>query len=286
MKIRLSGVHTGRGADGPNLIETARRVEGLGFELLWTPEHTVVPESYAPKYQSRSGRLTNPTDDRPSPLVWLAYASAATTRLRLGTGVLLLALRNPVLLAKDIATLDRLSGGRLMLGIGLGWMREEFDALGSTWDDRAARTEEYVNVMRTLWQSRATRFSGAFVKFEPLYCKSYSASAKWRSDTHRGSQRGSSPERAGRIGDGFFPLPRPGDDLMRLIALMREEAESVGRDPSAIEITTQGPIDADRMARMDALGVARYVIYADPDIVSDAGRIRDLCAMAARWMED
>ena len=286
MKIGLSGLHTGRGADGPNLVETARRVEDLGFESLWTPEHAVVPKSYAPKYQfAPAGRIANPTGARPSPLVWLAYASAATTRLRLGTGVLLLALRNPVLLAKDIATLDRLSGGRLMLGIGLGWMREEFDALGSTWDDRVARTEEYVNVLRTLWQPGAAQFSGAFVKFGPLYCNPTPLRPSGVPILIAGHSEAAA-RRAGRIGDGFFPLPRQNDDLVRLIALMREEAESVGRDPSAIEITTQGPIDADLMARMEALGVARYVIYADPDIVSDGRRMRDLCATAARWMED
>jgi probable F420-dependent oxidoreductase len=286
MKLGLTGLQTGRGADGQGVIEVARTIEDLGFESVWTTEHAVVPEDYAPKYPyNPSGRLANAGDvERPAPLLWLAYAGAATSRLRLGTGVLLLALRNPVLFAKDAATLDRLSGGRLILGVGIGWMREEFEAVGSNWKNRVARTEEYIEVIRALWRQGPTAFAGEFVNFAPLHCSPRPSQATGVPILIAGHSDAAA-RRAGRIGDGYFPLGRTDEDLVKLIALMKEEAEAAGRDPSAIEITTQGPWDPHLIARMEAIGVSRHVIFnTDPEVVDNPRKLEKLSVDISTWL--
>ena len=106
-----------------------------------------------------------PSTPIPDPLVWLAYVASITTSLRLATGILILPQRNPVVLAKELATLDHLSGGRVELGIGVGWLEEEFAALGVPWARRGARTDEYVGAMRALWASDGADFDGEFASF-------------------------------------------------------------------------------------------------------------------------
>lgn len=286
MKLGLTGLQAGHGADGPRVIELARTIEELGFESVWTTEHVVMPETYDSKYPyNPSGKLPNSGEvERPAALLWLAYASAATTRLRLGTGVLLLGVRNPVLFAKESATLDRLSGGRLLLGVGLGWMREEFAAAGIPWKDRAARVEEYVAVLRTLWGPGPASYSGDFVSFEPVRSSPHPVQPGGVPILIAGHSEAAA-RRAGRIGDGYFPLGRPEADLVKLIALMREEAEAAGRDPSRIKITTQGPGGEDLIARMESIGVDRHVIFnTDPEVVDDPRKLEKLSTGVRRWL--
>ncbi len=131
----------------------ARAAEAAGFESLWTVEHVVVPKGYESTYPyDPSGRMPGGEDMAiPDPLIWLSYVAAATSAIRLATGILIVPQRNPVVLAKELATLDMMSGGRLELGIGVGWLEEEFDAIGVPFAGRGARTDEYVAAMRALW---------------------------------------------------------------------------------------------------------------------------------------
>jgi probable F420-dependent oxidoreductase len=192
-------------------------------------------------------------------LIWLAYVAAATTRIRLGTGILILPQRNPLVLAKAVATLDRLSGGRVDLGIGVGWLREEFDALGVPFERRGARTDEYVEVMRRLWREPSTAFSGEFTAFGEL--NSYPKPASPNGvPIHVGGHSEAAARRAGRIGDGFFPGRGEGHGLEHLLATMSAAAKDAGRDPAAIEITSGGSLDLDSVKRAADLGVARYTI--------------------------
>ncbi len=145
----------------------ARLVEELGCESVWVVEHAVMCVDYASAYPyDPSGR--SPFSSNvvlPDPLVWLSYVAAATRRIRLATGILILPQRNPVLLAKAVASLDRISGGRMLLGVGVGWVREEAEAVGTAFEERGRRTDEYLEVMRTLWRERPASFRGLQLDF-------------------------------------------------------------------------------------------------------------------------
>src|SRR4051794_19841615 len=167
MKFGLMFANAGPFAEPENAIGVAQLVEELGFESLWTVEHVVVPAGYASSYPySPDGRMPGGEDVAlPDPLIWLAYVGAATTRLRLATGILILPQRNPVILAKELATLDRLTGGRVELGVGVGWLEEEFNALAIPFAGRGKRTDEYIDVLRRLWREPETAYDGTFTRF-------------------------------------------------------------------------------------------------------------------------
>jgi probable F420-dependent oxidoreductase len=261
MKFGIAFANAGPLGDPETAVGLARLAEELGFESLWTVEHVVVPTGYASTYPySADGRM--PGGDQVAiadPLIWLAYVAAATTRIRLATGILILPQRNPLVLAKAVATLDRLSGGRVELGIGVGWLREEFDALGVPFERRGARTDEYVEVMRRLWREPATTFSGEFTNFGELnsYPKAASPSGV---PIHIGGHSEAAARRAGRIGDGFFPGRGEGHGLDALLGIMRAAAVDAGRDPDAIEITSGGGLDLESVKRSADIGVDRYTI--------------------------
>jgi probable F420-dependent oxidoreductase len=260
MKFALGYANAGPFAEPENAIALARLLEELGFESLWTVEHVVVPSGYQSTYPySENGRMPGGESVAiPDPLIWLTFVGAATTTLRLATGILILPQRNPVILAKELATLDRLTSGRVELGIGVGWLEEEFDALGVPFEQRGKRTDEYVEVLRKLWREPESSFDGAFARFAPLksFPKPVSADGP---RIHIGGHTPTAARRAGRIGDGFFP-GRGGDELIALIDEMRASARTVGRDPDAIEITGGGMPDLDGVKQAADLGVARFVI--------------------------
>ncbi len=157
----------------PDMAAALGRIaEEHGFESIWTVEHVVVPAGYESQYPySPTGRMPGPEESPiPDPLIWLTWVGAATTTLRLATGILILPQRNPVILAKELATLDVLSGGRVELGVGVGWLREEFDALGIPFEERGARTDEYVEALRTLWHDEEPCFYGTFASFDRAKC--------------------------------------------------------------------------------------------------------------------
>ena len=167
MKFGIAFANTGPFATPDGATAIAHAAEEAGFESLWAVEHVVVPKEYASTYPySRDGKMPGGSDfDIPDPLVWLTWVAAQTTTLRLGTGILILPQRNPVVLAKEAATLDVMSSGRLLLGVGIGWLEEEFDILGVPFADRARRTDEYVEAMRALWSQDLPTFSGDTVSF-------------------------------------------------------------------------------------------------------------------------
>ena len=154
MKFGLRYCNTGDYVDPAKAVALAQAAEEAGFESMWTVEHTVVPAAYESTYPyAASGKMAGGKDDflLPDPLIWMAYVAAATRRVKLATGIMILPQHNPVVVAKQVATLDHLSGGRVLLGIGVGWLKEEFDALGVPFDDRGRRTDEYMQAMRELW---------------------------------------------------------------------------------------------------------------------------------------
>src|SRR6202048_1110277 len=170
MRRGLHALGIGSGADRAVIDAVASAADGCGFATLWAGEHVVMVDRSASRYPySDDGVIAVPAEaDWLDPMIALAFAAAASSRIGVATGVLLLPEHNPVVVAKQAASLDRLSGGRLTLGVGVGWSREEFNALGVPFERRAARTAEYVAAMRTLWRDDVASFEGEFVRFDSV----------------------------------------------------------------------------------------------------------------------
>jgi probable F420-dependent oxidoreductase len=256
--VAFANVFTFAEPDAARAIATA--AEEAGFESLWTVEHVVVPADYRSQYPyDPSGRMPAPDDmPLPDPLVWLAFAAAATSRIRLGTGIAILPQRNPVIAAKEVATLDRLSGGRVLLGVGAGWLKEEFEALGVPFERRGQRLDEHIGAMRALWAGERASYDGELVHFQA--CTMSPRPEAGRVPIHIGGHTDVAARRAGRLGDGFFPGTTDAEHLAHILGVMRGAAEEAGRDPDAIEVTTGGPLDVDGIRRLRDLGVHRLTI--------------------------
>ncbi len=249
----------------------AKAAEDAGLESLWTVEHVVVPEGYASPYPySADGKMPGNDERAPitDPLAWISFMAAMTETVKLATGILILPQRNPVVLAKEAATIDVLSGGRLILGVGIGWLAEEFDAIGVPFDERVARTEEHMEALRALWSDDET-FEGPFTKFRDA--RSYPKPAQAGGiPLVVGGHTKAAARRAGRIGDGFFPARA--QNLAELVDECRRAAKDAGRDPDAIEITTGGVPSVDHAKQLADLGVSRLVVPPPSFMPDDMGR--------------
>ncbi|MDG1267054.1 MAG: LLM class F420-dependent oxidoreductase [Ilumatobacter sp.] len=254
-------------------LEVCRRADAAGFESLWGGEHVIMPTSIESPYPyTPDGKIpAEPETPIPDPLIWLAFAAAAAPGLRLGTCILIVPQRNPLILAKELATLDRLSGGRVELGLGVGWMKEEFDALGVPWARRGARNDEYVEAMRALWAGPHAEFHGDFVDFAPATCSP--RPIQKRIPVLVGGDSEAAISRAVRMADGYFPGEGDIDRLAGLIERLRVASEKAGRDPAEIEVNAMfGTQMADPVAGVEQLrdaGVGRVMVpaffFAGPD---------------------
>ena len=262
MKFGLRYCNTGRYVDPAKAVELVQAGEEAGFESAWTVEHTVVPGGYASAYPyCEDGKMAGGVNDipLPDPLIWMAYVAARTTKINFATGILILPQHNPVITAKQIATLDLMSGGRILIGIGVGWLREEFEALGVPFEARGRRADEYILAMRELWQAERPSFSGEFVSFKDAYCRPQPL--RGRVPIIVGGDSNAAARRAGRLGDGYFPAR--GLPLER-IELARQTAFEEGRDPDALEITVAAPDDLETLPEFAKAGVARVLVPVSP----------------------
>jgi probable F420-dependent oxidoreductase len=268
-------------------VELAGAAEAVGFESLWTLEHVVWPESYESEYPySRSGKMPgDPAASIPDPLIWLSWVGARTSRIRLGTGILILPQRNPLVVAKALATLDDLSGGRAEAGIGVGWLREEFDALGVPFERRGARTDEYIDAMRAVWSRQSARFSGEFVNFEGVNVNPKPVNQSIPITI--GGHSVAAARRAGRTGNGFMPGRAIPEELTSLFDEVRRTAEEHDRDPESIILSAGHRLGIGEEAgrgieELAALGVTRMVVPAflllRPDLDTAMGRMAELIA--------
>ena len=240
MKFGIAFANIGPLARPEAAAAFVQAAERAGFESVWTVEHVVVPSGYQSVYPyDPSGKM--PGGDEapiPDPLIWLTWVAATTSTIKLATGILILPQRNPVVLAKETATLDKLSGGRLLLGIGIGWLEEEFAALGVPFARRGARTDDYVAAMRALWSADKASHAGEFARFQD--CVLRPRPVHGAIPVHVGGHSEAAARRAGRLGDGFFPAKGSHAELAQLFTLVRETARAHGRDAAAIEMTTGG----------------------------------------------
>ncbi|MEM7342100.1 MAG: LLM class F420-dependent oxidoreductase [Actinomycetota bacterium] len=259
-------------------VQVARAAEAAGFESLWSGDHIVIPAEYASRYPySDNGRMAV---DGPIPMAevmtWASHIAAVTATIRVATGVLVLPQREPVLLAKQAATVACLSGGRLTLGVGAGWLAEEFEAVGADFATRGPRLDEAIEAMRTLWSTDAADFSGEHLSFRGAQLAPRPPADHIPIVIGGDSVRAA--RRAGRLGDGWFPAKATQATLPALAEAMAAEARAADRDPADVEVTVSDssiwqPADAAAtIAAWADRGVDRIVLSPrtlDPDKLSD-----------------
>lgn len=284
MRLGLHALGIGTGAKREVIDAVAVAAERAGFATLWAGEHVVMVDESASRYPySDDGRIAVPAEaDWIDPLIGLSFVAAATSTIQIATGVLLLPEHNPVLVAKQAATLDTLSGGRLTLGVGIGWSREEFDALGVPFERRGARTKEYVDAMRTLWRDDVASFDGEFVAFHSVRVNP--KPVRGRVPIVLGGNSDAALRRVAAWGDGWYGFNVDGvDEVAERVGFLQECCDESGRDRHelrlAVALRDLKPGDAPLLA---SLGIDELVLVeAPPDNPRDAADwVRGL---ADRW---
>jgi len=264
MKVGLIPVNIGvKSVD--KMVGLAQHAEKVGFESVWTFEHVMVPVDYASRYPySADGKMgATPETNFVDPLIALTAVAASTTRVRLGTGVNILPQTNPLYLAKQAASLDFVSNGRLMLGLGVGWLEEEFAALGVPFERRGARADDYLQAMRKVWSGEVVEHDSEFLRWHGF--KSYPVPVQNPLPIVIGGSKGKALERVACFGDGWYAPAATVDQIAGLLPKLDEACRKVGRDRKTIEITTmwipamEGP---DVVQRYAELGVARLLVPA------------------------
>jgi probable F420-dependent oxidoreductase len=258
----------------------AKRAEELGFESLWLPEHPAIPVDFKTPYPG-GGELPELYKHMPDPFVALAAAAGATTHLKLGTAISLVPERNPIHCAKEVATLDLVSGGRFLFGVGSGWLKEESELMGVDFPRRWSQTREHLLAMKALWTQEEASFSGKYVNFPPVW--SYPKPVQRpHPPILFGGELEKVAERVADFGDGWLPryiMSRPAEieaGRRRIEALFRER----GRDPSALDITLFGcRADRKEMQTWFDAGVKRILFVVHPEPPADGlARLERLAA--------
>jgi probable F420-dependent oxidoreductase len=212
----------------------ATKGDELGYDSLWMPEHVAFPVGFQSRYPyTPDGSFPGDMDlDTPEPISVLNYAAALTKRIRLGTSIVILPLHHPLYIGKQLATLDVLSGGRVVFGIGSGWLKEEFDAMGLDFKTRGSRTNEAIEALRSIWRDNPSTYHGKHFNFGPL--KSFPKPVRGNIPIHIGGHSPANAKRAARMGDGLMPGSTI-DLAAQAYAMMKEECQRIGRNPAEIE---------------------------------------------------
>jgi probable F420-dependent oxidoreductase len=234
MHLPQMGPHTSRTTN----LTYARRVEALGYDSIWVSDHVVIPYRITSRYPgSANGEFPmSPQTDFLDPMVLLGLVAACTERVHMGLSVMVLPHRPAVITAKMLATIDRLSEGRLLIGTGVGWMQEELAALGAPYHQRGALSDEYLEAMITLWTEEASSYQGTFVNFAPIGCY-----PKPVQQPHPplliGGHSPAAFRRVARFGQGWHAVSAPPDVLVRQLGTIHQEMRQVGRDPSELDVS-------------------------------------------------
>ncbi|MFK0292896.1 LLM class F420-dependent oxidoreductase [Streptomyces sp. NPDC090442] len=272
MRVGLHALGIGDGARPEVIRAVATAAEAHGFARLWCGEHVVLVDSPASRYPyAADGRIAVPADaDWLDPLLALTFAAAVTRRIELATGVLLLPEHNPVLLAKQAATLDVLSGGRFSLGIGVGWSAEEFAALGVPFVGRGRRTDEYLAAMRALWADDPASFTGEFTHFDAIRVNPKPLRGS-RLPVVVGGNSDVALRRAATLADGWYGFNVRADDVPARIAVLADECAR--HDRAVDELTIAVALSdgtPDDLAALSAAGVTELVVVDTPPPAPDA----------------
>lgn len=260
MKLGLFAINYGTCADPEAAIAVARHAEDVGFESVWTGEHVVLPTGANLPFEPRLPFLDT--------TVALTLVAAHTTTLKVGSGIIVLPLRNPIVLAKELASIDVISGGRLIVGVAAGYVRQEFAACGVPLGERQARTDEYLRAMRALWSEEQPEFAGRFVSFAGI--EAYPRPVQ-RPAPHVvvGGEGPLALTRAATMANGWYgfslDLAETRELVGRLRRIEREGGRPVELGPVEVTITPSGPLDRRRVDEYEALGVDRLVLLPQPD---------------------
>ncbi len=266
MHIGLGFIGAGLAADPDVISLIASTCESCGYHSLWAPEHIVLLDRYAARYPyTRDGVMPFETMaiDLMDPFLALTYASAVTKKIRLGTGICLLPERHPVVTAKEVASLDKLCKGRFDFGVGIGWMKEEFDALQIPWPKRAQRTRDYIDAMKALWTQEESEYSGEFCSFPPV--RSYPKPVQ---EPHPpivfGGESEPALRRVGEVGDGWWGVNVPADSVSGPLETIRRYAVAAGRDPSSLTYAASpqlgGPVTLDEVKQYRDAGIDQVIV--------------------------
>jgi probable F420-dependent oxidoreductase len=266
LKFGLYGLLRGSGTDPDTLVGRARRAERAGFESLWVGDHIALPDDQGGK------------QPRLEVIVAISHLAAVTTRIRLGLGVLVLPQRQPVLLAKQLSSIDILSNGRLIIGVGAGYVEPELRALGVSMAERGARTDEYLAAMRVLWTEPEPSFEGRFVSFAGVYQQPPPVQRP-HPPIVVGGHSEAACRRAATTADGWYGVYLDVEDAAGTLTRLRKIAAKCDRPARLreleITITPPGRIDLDTARRYADLGVDRLVIQPGTEDGSDMDELID-----------
>jgi probable F420-dependent oxidoreductase len=248
------------------LTEAAQTAERLGFHSLWAPEHVVLFDEYASRYPyTQDGRLR--IGDEPAvlePFTLLSFLAAGTSRIRIGTGICLVPQRNPLYTAKEVATVDYLSNGRLDLGVGIGWLKEEFEALGVPWERRAQRTRAYIEVMRRLWCDAVSAYDGEFYHLPPA--RQYPKPVQQpHPPVHFGGESDAALRRVADIGQGWYGFDLAPDGAAERISALTKLLEERGRSRSSVFVSIspgRGRFEPESLEGYRRAGVDQVIVAA------------------------
>ena len=289
VKIGLFATVSGRGNVMAVMKAFAANAERVGFSTLWVPEHVVLLDQYVSRYPyAEDGKLlARPDTAIPDPFLSLCTMASVTEKIRLATGICLVPERNPLVLAKVVATLDWLSNGRVILGAGIGWLEEEFRALGIPWENRARRTREYIEAMRRLWGDEVSSYHGEFVQFDGVRC--YPKPIRGADlPVMFGGESGPALRRVCEYGNGWCGFNLLPDEAAAKIRKIEELLRANGRKRSDVELAVSPytkRIVRDDLKRYRDAGVDELVLATvrAPRSVEDAAmRLEEA---AREWLE-
>lgn len=264
MDLGILVTATARSGD---LTEVARQVEALGFESLWIPEHPVIPVGFKTPVPG-GGKLPDHYNRWADPFIALTLAAAVTKRIKLATGICLLPEREPLMTAKVIASLDFYSGGRVVLGVGAGWLQEETEAMGANFRLRWKRLRETAEAMRALWTQTEASYDGELVKFPPVFCEPKPVQ-KSGPPILLGAHTPKALERVAQSYDGWCPLSFSVEAYKKDVATIRRLAKEAGRNPDTLHMTAlvdpkDGNLSADELKAYRDAGASRVVLFSQP----------------------
>ena len=272
------GIFMALSSQALDVADWARQAEAVGFESLWLPEHPVMPVQSRSRYHgSPDGSIPEYMSDLVDPYMALARAAAVTQTLKLGTSISLIPERNPLLTAKVISTLDLHSGGRFILGVGAGWLREETEIMGGDFDHRWTQTRESILVMKELWTKGEAEFHGQYFDFPPVKCYPQPVQ-KPHPPVFLGGNAKNVFRRVVGWADGWLPAGPTVEQIKAGRAALDELAEAAGRDPAAIQITAFAvPADREQLQEYAAAGANRAIVMLpdskDPAALAELERI-------------
>ena len=269
------GISTTATAQNRDLAEVARQVEALGYDSLWIPEHPVIPlNRTTPFPASRDGQIPDHYHRWADPFIALTVAATVTKTIKLGTGICLLPERDPLITAKVVASLDLYSGGRVLLGVGAGWLKEETEVMGTRFGLRWKRLRETVEAMRVLWTQAEASYEGDLVRFPAVRCEPKPVQKPYP-PVLLGALGQKALERVARTYDGWYPFVPSLEAFQKDMATLRKLTTEAGRNPDSLQVTAivdprDGGPSVDDLKRYRDAGANRIVVYSQQTRQDDA----------------